>query len=211
MRKQNKYIFITLLILISLKCSPVLAQSGFWLGATAGVQNTMLSSKTRSEIDAKNAFRPLFSADVAYRFSPKFEIQSGIGYALYTQNTSEFKNNFSYLTVPFYLKGGGFKKDRKYALSYFGGANYKFLLAAKNIYQDEKNNISDYTTDFHLDYTFGIGLKYKILDKLVLESHLMGTFNGGSFNKTSFDGFFLSNINYGVTVGLKYHISNIHQ
>ncbi len=206
MGKQNKYIFIALLILISLKCSPGMAQNGFWFGGTAGVQNTMLSSKTRSEIDAKNAFRPLFSADVAYRFSPKFEIQSGIGYALYTQNTSEFKNNFSYLTVPLYLKGGGFKKDRKYALSYFGGANYKFLLSAKNSYQGEINDISEYTSNFHLDYSFGIGMKFKIQDNLILESHLMGTLNGGSFNRTSFDGFFLSNMNYGATVGLKYQL-----
>lgn len=206
MSKPNKYILFALLILISLKCSPGLAQNGFWIGATAGVQNTMLSSKGRSEIDARNAFRPLFSADIAYRFSPKFEIQSGLGYALYTQNTSEFRNNFSYLTIPLYMKGGGFKKGRKFALSYFGGINYKFLLAAKNIYMDEKNDISEYSTAFHLDYTFGIGLKHKIRDNLILESHLMATLNGGSFNRTSFDGFFLSNINYGVTVGLKYQL-----
>jgi hypothetical protein len=206
MRKQHKYISITILLLIGLKCSPGLAQNGFWIGATAGVQNTMLSSKSRSEIDTKNAFRPLLSADVAYRFSPRFEIQSGIGYALYTQNTSEFKNNFSYLTVPLRFKVGRFKKDRKYALSYFGGVDYKFLLSAKNSYQGEINDISDYTRNFHLDYTFGIGIKFKIQKKLILESHLMGTIGDGSFNRVSFDGFYLTNINYGVAVGLKYQI-----
>lgn len=206
MRNQNKYILILFLFLLSLNCSPGLAQNGFWFGGTAGMQNTILSSAGRSEIDTKNAFRPLLSADVSYRFSPKFEIQTGLGYALYTQNTSEFKNNFSYLTVPLYIKGGRFKKDRKYALSYFGGANYKFLLSAKNRYQGEINDISEYTTGFHLDYTFGIGMKFKIQDNLILESHLMGTLGGGSLNRTSLDGFLLSNFNYGVRVGLKYKL-----
>ncbi len=105
------------------------------------------------------------------------------------------------------MRLGGFKNEnRKFALSLLGGPNFKFLISANNVYQNEKNDIGDYTADFHLDYTLGIGLKYKLNDSFVLESHLTGTFLGGSFNNASFDGFVLENFNYGVVIGFKYHL-----
>ena len=160
-----------------------------------------------SEIDVKNAFCPYISADIEYRFAPRIGIQSGLGYAFYSQNTSKFRNNFNYLTVPLYLRVGGFKKDnRKFALSFFGGPNFKFLMSANNIFQDEKKNISDYTTEFHLDYTFGIGLNYRLNERLVLESHFTGTLWGSSFNNVSFTGFVLKNFNYGAVIGFKYQL-----
>ena|GEM_PF-3539702 len=207
MKKGQNFLMLAMIILLILICSVSYAQDGLHVGISIGVQNTLLWSEGRSEIDVKNAFCPLVTADIEYRFEPRLGIQSGIGYALYSQNTSKFRNNFNYLTVPLYLKLGGFKKDnRKFALSILGGPNFKFLILANNVYQDEKNDISDYTTEFHLDYTLGIGLKYKLNDNLVLESHLTGSFLGGSFNKTSFDGFVLRNFNYGAVISLKYRI-----
>lgn len=183
------------------------AQDGLWIGTSIGIQNTLLSSKSRSEIDVKNAFRPISTLDLEYRFSPRFSIQSGLGYALYTQNTSEFKNNFNYLLIPLYLKGGKFKENKKYAFSSFFGFNYKYLLSAKNLYEGEKNDISEFTRNSHLDYTIGFGLKYKLQENMILESHLTGSY-GGNFNNVSFDGFILKNINYGVIFSLKINLSN---
>lgn len=194
-------------ILLVLSCGISAAQDAFHVGITAGVQNTLLASSGRSEIDVKNAFNPVITADIEYRLEPWVGFQSGLGYALYSQNTSEFKNNFSYLTIPFYLKIGGFKKEnRKLAFSMFGGPNFKFLMAANNIYQNEKTDISAYTTDFHLDYTLAFGLKYKLNERFVLESHLTATSFGGTFNNTSFDGFILQNFNYGLVFAFKYRL-----
>lgn len=203
---QNGPVMATIILLI-LICSISSAQEGLHAGISTGVQNTLLWSEGRSEIDVKNVFCPLITADIEYRLEPRLGIQSGIGYALYSQNTSKFRNNFNYLTIPLYLKLGGFKKEnRKFALSFLGGPNFKFLISANNVYQNEKNDIRDYATDFHLDYTLGIGLKYKLNDSFVLESHLTGTFLGGSFNNASFDGFVLENFNYGAIIGFKYHL-----
>lgn len=193
------------MILQILECGPVSAQEGLQCGFTAGIQNTMLRSTYRSEIDAKNAFCPLLSADMAYGIYSMVAIQSGIGYALYSQNTSKFRNNFSYLTIPLYLRLGGFRNNRRFAFSLFGGPNYKFLISASNAFQNERNNISDYTTRFHLDYTIGAGLKYKVNEVLALEVHLTTTLPGGSFNIASADGFILKNFNYGAVFGFKYH------
>lgn len=201
---MNKAAIIILLILV---CGISSAQNGLHVGFTAGMQNTLLASDGRSEIDVRNAFNPIISADIEYRLEPWVGFQSGIGYALYSQNTSKFRNNFSYLSIPLYLKLGGFKKiNRKVAFSLFGGPNFKFLMAANNIDQDEKTDISDYTTDFHLDYTLGLGLKYKLNERFVLESHLTATTFGGTFNKVSLDGFALRNFNYGLVLGFKYRL-----
>lgn len=209
MRKAYIYPVIATLTLLLLSCSFSYAQNGLRFGISAGIQNTLLSSERSSDIDVKNAFCPLVTADIEYRFAPRIGVQSGIGYALYSQNTSKFSNNFNYLTLPLYLKVGGFKKDnRKFALNFFGGPNFKFLMSAKNIDQDEKNDISDYTTEFHFDYTFGVGLNYRLDDCLVLESHLTGTLWGGSFNNVSFNGFFLRNFNYGAVIGFKYQFKH---
>lgn len=209
MRKAYIYPFIATLTLLVLSCSFSSAQNGLRYGISAGIQNTLLNSEMSSEIDVKNAICPLVTADIEYRFAPRIGLQSGLGYALYSQNTSKFRNNFNYLTLPVYLKVGGFKKDnRKFALSFFGGPNFKFLMSANNIYQDEKNDISDYTTEFHLDYTFGIGLNYRLNERLVLESHLTGTLWGSSFNNASFTGFVLKNFNYGAVIGFKYQFKH---
>lgn len=205
MRKIRHCILVVAVIILILGCSPVSAQDGFQFGISTGVQNTLLYSVYRSEIDVKNAFCPLATADIEYRFSPLFGIQSGIGYALYSQNTSKFRNNFSYLTTPIYFKFGGFRNKRKLALSLFGGPNFKYLISASNVTQNEKNDISEYTTRFHIDYTLGIGLKHQLNENLVIESHIMGSFLGGSFNKATTDFFILKNTNYGAILGFRYH------
>ncbi len=206
MKKGQNFPMLVMTIILIVVCSIGSAQNGFHVGISAGVQNTLLWSEGRSEIDVRNAFCPLITADIEYRVEPIFGIQSGIGYSLYSQNTSKFRNNFNYLIVPLYLKLGGFKKEnKKFALSFLAGPNFKFLISANNVYQDDKNNISEYTTNFHLDYTLGIGLKYKLDDNFLLESHLTGTILGGSFNNASFDGFVLENFNYGLVIGFKYH------
>ena len=206
MRSIQHCIWIAAVIIPILGGRPASAQDGFQFGVSAGVQNTLLYSSYRSEINVKNAFCPLVTADIEYRFSPLFGIQSGMGYALYSQNTSKFRNNFSYLTVPAYVKLGGFKKERKFALSFFGGPNFKYLISASHVTQHEKNDISEYTKQFHIDYTLGIGLKYQLNENLVMESQLTGSFLGGSFNRATTDFFILKNTNYGVVLGLKYHL-----
>lgn len=206
MRKVRIYIRVTAILLLVLDGSLASAQEGLRLGMSLGIQNTQLTSTYRSEIDVKNAFCPQVSADIEYGLSPLFAIQTGMGYAVYSQNTSKFRNNFSYLTTPLYLKFGGFRKQRKFALSFFGGPNFKFLLAASNLYQDEKYDIRDYSTNFHLDYTLGVGLKYQLNDYLVIETHLTATLLGGSFNHSTTDLFFLKNTNFGAILGFRYHI-----
>jgi len=206
MKKASICPSLTMIILLILVCNPVFSQEGLQYGLSVGIQNTLLRSKNSTEVDVKNAFCPLVTADIAYGLSNYIGIQSGIGYALYSQNTSQFRNNFNYLTIPLYLKVGGFKNNRRFALSVFGGANFKFLLSANNIDNNEKKAISNYTTAFHQDYTLGMGMKYNIGNSLTLETHLTGSFLGGSFNKASLEGFFLRNFNYGLVIGFKYHM-----
>ncbi len=204
MKQATRYQLLSVITLLILAYGPLYPQKGMHYGISIGIQNTLLRSKGYSEIDVKNAFCPLVTADIEYGFSDYFAIQSGIGYALYSQNTGKFRNNFNYLVVPLYLRYGGFRNNRRFALSLFGGANYKFLVSASNIYRDEKNDIADYTRGFHRDYTAGVGMIYKLDDSFVLESHLTGTFLGGSFNKISTDGFLLRNFNYGAVIGFRY-------
>ena len=198
----NRILFFTLFLFV-LTDNPISAQKGLWYGVSIGVQNTYLRSWLRSEIDAKNTVRPVTAINLEYQFSPKAAIQSGIGYSLFTQNTSKFKNNLNYLTIPLYFKGGSLKDDRKHALSYFGGINFNYLLSAQNLYQGEKNDIVKYTSSFHQDIVFGIGMKHKIRDNFLLETYLMGA-AGGTINKASTDGFALMNMNYGAIVSVKY-------
>ena len=194
-------------VLLMLGLNPAYSQEGLHSGFSIGIQNTQLWSKDNSEIEVQNAYCPLVTAEIEYRVLPRVGVHSGAGYALYAQNTGKFRNNFNYLSVPLYLKIGGYKKnDRKFALSFFGGPNFKFLMSANNRYQDEKSDISEYTTGFHLDYTAGAGLNYRINENLILESHLTSSFLGGSFNRTSFDGFFLRNFNFGAVIGFKYSL-----
>ena len=195
-------LFLIWLVLVFI-VKPSSAQKGLWYGASLGMQNTYLRSWIRTEIDAKNAVRPVTLFNLEYQLSSGVSFQSGIGYSLYTQNTSKFKNNFNYLTIPLYLKGGSFKNDRKYALSYFCGINNHYLISAQNFYQEEKNDIKKYTRSFHQDITFGLGMKHRIRDNIQLETYLTGA-AGGYINKTSFDGFTLMNMNYGVIINLKY-------
>lgn len=208
MLRVRKYIIPALIILLILVSGKSTAQEGLRAGISAGMQNTLLRSYGRSEINVENAFCPHVSADLEYRFRPRSGIQFGLGYALYSQNTSKFRNNFNYLTMPLYLKLGGFRNENRIiALSFFGGPNLKFLVSANNLYQNEKKNITDYATNFHLDYTIGGGLMYKPGERIVLESHITTTVLGSNFNNASFDNFVLKNFNYGVVIGLKYQLT----
>jgi len=182
------------------------AQEGFWYGFSLGSQNTYLSSWLKSDIDSKNAIRPFGSVDFEYRFSPKFALQTGLGYTLFTQNTNSFKNNFNYLTIPVLYRGGSFKKDRRFAVSYYCGINNNFLLSAQNKYLDEKNDINEYTNKFHQELVLGLGIKHEIRENLILESHLIGSVGMQSINKLSTDGFSLINMNYGIKFSLKYQV-----
>ena len=200
--KIYRIIFLTGLTFVTIT-RPLFAQKGLWYGISLGEQNTYLRSWSRSEIDTRNAVRPVALFNLEYEFTSGASIQSGIGYSLYTQNTSKFKNNFNYVTIPLYLKGGSFKNDRKYALSYFCGINSNFLTSAKNIYQGKKNDIMKYTQKFHQDFVLGFGMKHKFTDNILLETYLTGAV-GGYINKASFDGFAIINMNYGVLFSLKY-------
>jgi hypothetical protein len=180
------------------------AQEGFWYGVSLGVQNTYLVSKM-SSIDAKNALRPNTMIDIEYRYSPKFALQSGVGYSLFTQNTSKFKNNFNYLTIPLYIKGGGFKDDRKWGNSYFVGMNFNFILSAQSKYQGEKNDITSYTNKLLKDIVIGYGVKYKFSENCLLECHLTGSY-GSSIDLGSSNGSKLIHINYGGLISIKYQL-----
>jgi hypothetical protein len=180
------------------------AQEGFWYGVSLGVQNTYLVSKL-SSIDAKNALRPNTMIDIEYRYSPKFALQSGVGYSLFTQNTSKFKNNFNYLTIPLYIKGGRFKDDRKWGNSYFVGMNFNFILSAQSKYQGEKNDITSYTNKLLKDIVIGYGVKYKFSENFLLECHLTGSY-GSSIDLGSSNGSKLIHINYGGLISIKYQL-----
>ena len=210
MKKAGQSILVISGILLILACPQISAQKGLQAGISIGVQNTLLYSAYRSEIDVKNAFCPLVTADIEYRFSPVLGIQSGLGYALYAQNTSKFRNNFSFLTMPVYLKTGGFRNNRKFALGLFGGPNFKYLFSATNMTQSEKNDISEYTTRFHIDYSLGIGLKYQLNESLLIEAYLTASFLGGSLNTSTTDFFILKNTNFGGTLGFKYQFNAPH-
>ena len=209
MNKQTHHIrsfvpWLTVLLLI-LGIHSAGAQGRFWVGLSGGIQNTYLLSSGRSEIDAQNAFRPNLVLNTEYRFSPKIAIQTGLGYSVYTQKTSKFNNNFHYLTIPLHLKAGRFRKERKIALAYFVGVDFNFLLSAKNVYLDERNNITEYTNRFHTEPVLGLGIKKKINEQFLVETYITGKM-GGMINNATNDGFALRNRNYGIMFSLTHTI-----
>ncbi len=192
------WLTVSLLILVT-HCA--CAQDRFWVGLSGGLQNTYLLSSGRSEIDAKNAFRPNLALNTEFRFSPKIAVQTGLGYSLYTQKTSKFNNNFHYLTIPLHIKAGRFRKERKIALAYIVGLDFNYLLSAKNVYLDERNNITDYTNRSHTEPVLGLGIKKKINEQFLVETYITGKM-GGMINNATNDGFALRNRNYGIMVSL---------
>jgi hypothetical protein len=203
---KNTVIKLFILIFLVSFVTKSNAQEGFWYGVSLGAQNTYLVSPKISSIDAKNALRPYTMIDIECRFFPKFAIQSGVGYSLLTQNTSKFKNNFNYLTIPLYFKWGGFKADRKWSNSYFVGMNLNFILSAQNKYQGEKNDITSYTNKLLKDIVIGYGVKYKYSDHFLLECHLTGSY-GSSIELGSSNGSKLIHINYGGMISIKYQLT----
>ena len=59
MKKGQNYPMLAMTIILILGCSISSAQDGLHVGISAGVQNTLLWSEGRSEIDVRNAFCPL--------------------------------------------------------------------------------------------------------------------------------------------------------
>ena len=85
------------------------------------------------------------------------------------------------------------------------GINNKFLLSANNIHEGSKRNIYRYTQIMHMDFTVGLGFKYKLRDNLIVESHVTGALGGG-VNLNSWDNSSLSNRNYGMVFSLRYQL-----
>jgi hypothetical protein len=173
------------------------------VGTSLSLQNTKLDSRLIKEVETYNAYRPAGNITLQYRFSKKIALQSGIGYMLLTQKTTDFSNNFNYLNVPIYIKLGSYKNNRSFALTYFGGFNFQYLIKANNIHNNEKTNINNYCDSFHYEAIFGAGLKNKISDKIEMEYY--GFISRGSvINKTTSNGFNLSNKNYGIMINMIY-------
>jgi hypothetical protein len=202
MLNNNRRYLIVFLILNSLFFK-VYCQKAFSVGTSLFIQSTTLDSRLLKEVETYNAYRPAGSLILQYRFSNKIALQSGIGYMLLTQKTSDFSNNFNYLNVPIYLKLGSYKNNRSLALAYFGGFNLQYLIKANNIHNNEKTNINNYCDSFHYEAVFGAGLKNKINDKIEMEYY--GFISRGSvINKTTSNGYNLSNKNYGIMINMIY-------
>ncbi|MFH1052015.1 MAG: outer membrane beta-barrel protein [bacterium] len=196
-----------LIVFLILNCLflKVYCQKGFSVGTSLSVQNTKLDSRLNKKVETYNAYRPAGNINLQYRFSNKIALQSGIGYMLLTQKTTDFSNNFNYLNVPVYIKLGSYKNNRRFAFTYFGGFNFQYLINANNIYNNEKTNINKYCDSFHYETIVGTGLKYKINDKLEMESYAFIS-RGCVINKTTSNGFNLSNKNYGIIINMIYEL-----
>lgn len=203
MEIQRKNIFLITCIVFQLITFSTYSQNRWSLGLSIAIQNTKLQSETMSRVNVESAYRPFFDAIVQYRFTKKLALESGIGYSLLTQNTSEFNNNFNYLSMPFYLKLGSYKKDRKIALSYLIGIKTQYLFTAKNIYNNNKTDITEYCDKLHFEGLLGLGVKYKLNDIFEIEFYGFAA-RGTVINETTHEGFNLYNKNMGLMFNLLY-------
>jgi len=209
-RFNSIFILLSTFALFHLSSAQSQAQEGFWFGISPGIQNTLLYSGFRSEIDTRSIARPVLMASASYVYSERFSVQSGIGYAFYTQNTSKFSNDFHYATFPLYFKFRRKQKKKKgwkrNQLTTMIGTNFQYLIAARNNYEGKHNDITAYTARYHVDNLLAIGITRQINSSSVMEAYFTSSF-GSVINKHSLDGFSLVNTNFGLLFNFRFQLN----
>ena len=183
----------------------VLAQEKIAFGISTQIFNTRFLTNV-SNFQTKGIYRPGTVAFVDWKFSKRYDLRSGLGYSLMTQNSDVFKNNINYLVVPVYLKSGQFKENSRFAFTKFYGVNLHYLLGTKHIALDgTKTDITNECRKFHFDLTAGVGVKYKLSNQFTLEA--LAAYSLGYFINKPNDAFIdINNFNSGFMLNLSYRL-----
>lgn len=200
-QKTTFFLFITFFLLAF--SSEIHAQEKFSAGISAQLLNTRLLVNI-SNPQTRSAYRPTSILYAEYHFGKKYCLHTGLGYSMMTQNSDAFKNNINYLAMPLYFKIGRIKENKRLAFTSFYGFNLHYLLSAQHIIPDATSeNITEVCRKFHFDLAVGGGLKYKLIDKVTLET--LTSFSLGYFiNKPNAVYMDINNFNSGFMLNLSY-------
>ncbi len=205
MIKLKVFLFLLISFLLFSSKTALFAQEKLSVGISGQMLNTRIMTDYLNP-HTKGAFRPTSIVYFEYNFGKKYAIHSGLGYTMMTQNSEAFKNNFHYLTMPFYLKIGRIQDDKRFAFTSFFGTNVHYLLKAQHVDPDGPNqNIMNHCQSFHYDFTVGAGIKFKLSDKYTLEA-LYSISIGTMINKNNAAYMDVNNFNRGFMLNLSWKL-----
>ncbi len=182
------------------------AQHGLSAGLSTQLINTRMVDFGGRNIGTKGAYRPATNLFVEYELGRRCAFQTGLGYAMMTQNSDQFKNNFHYLAMPLYFKIGRLSEDKRIAFNTLLGTNLHYLFGAQHVYQDEtRQDIIDLSQRYHFDVVVEAGINIKISEKIRLDVYTI--LSAGSYiNKITPAQLYLNNLNSGYGANLCYKI-----
>lgn len=204
MYRTEKLVFILVLSIASTSMN-IKAQGKLSAGLSAQYINTQLVVNV-SSINAKGAYRPGATLFVEYDIGKRMALHTGLGYTMMTQNSDAFTNDFHYLAMPFHLKFGRLKADKRFVFTSFLGTDLHYLLSARHhSLEGGQKSINELTRRFHFDLVVGGGLKFRLSEQLSLEPQASFSF-GHNINKYNAAYMDINNINTGFRLNLSYRI-----
>ena len=181
------------------------AQGRLEIGISTQLHNTRLMvDLTTSKV--KGAYRPAEVLFAQYGLGRHLALHSGLGYAMMTQNSDAFKNNFHYLALPVHMKIGRLKEYQRLAFTSFIGLDMHYLIGANRISPDgDKTDIVEYAQKIHSDMTGGAGVKFRLTERIALEGLVSISYgsNINSYNAALMD---ITNFNTGFRLNLSFKL-----
>jgi len=207
-----KKLFSIVLVLIS----PLIitAQKGFSFGFDITLQHTGYTSWTNRKPFNQIFIKPGFGIHIEYYLTEWFGLESGLGINLYTQERSQFRNNFTYFSIPVLIKFNTPLQDKttnelkSWKPAAFIGLNNALLLRAVHHSTNEKESINRFTEKYHYDIIGGIGIKIRIRDNLFLDNYIIASL-GNPVNTKEHNSVYgtIINMNFGIKSSLSYSVS----
>ncbi len=187
------------------------AQRYFSFGFDLTLQQTGYTSWINRKPFNQISVKPSFGVQLNYNLTEWFAIGSGLGINLYTQKRSQFRNNFTYFSVPVYLKFNIPLKDkitnkvRNWNPEVFIGINNACLLKATHHFANEKESISGFSEKYHYDLIGGVGIKIRIKDNLLIDNYVIASM-GNPVNKKEYNSIYgtIINMNFGIKSAIFY-------
>ncbi|MGW8315680.1 MAG: hypothetical protein ACWGNV_08780 [Bacteroidales bacterium] len=181
------------------------AQGRMLIGISTQIHNTRLMVDL-SSTKVKGAYRPSNVVFTEFEFGRFMAFHTGLGYAMMTQNSDAFKNNFHYLSLPLYLKFGRHSGQQTVAFTSFIGTDLHYLLKADHLAPDgSRTDIVEYVQKFQADMVGGLGLKCRLSDRLSLEGMVSVSYGSNIVieNAALMD---VNNLNTGYRLNLSYRL-----
>ncbi len=189
------------------------AQKGFSFGFDFTLQHTGYTSWINMKPFNQISIKPSFGIHFEFNFTEWFGLESGLGINLYTQERPQFRNNFTYFSMPVLIKFNVPLQDKTtnelkiWKPVTFIGLNNAFLLRAVHNSETEKESINRFTEKYHYDIIGGIGIKLRIRDNLLLENCVIASM-GNPVNTKEYNSVYgaIINMNFGIKSSLSYSV-----